>query len=237
VLVFLFKNQNIRLLRKTLQKTVLTVCFITGLIVSSHAQCPSPDVAPYVCGPPAHCDCASWPKNGIIIENSPNIDFQFDKISQYLGGITYSGSTIIHIKMDSTNATCADGSPCKWKLVMFIDNFGTGGNQWDKTASYGTGVGTKPTIDMVQLRVYNGCNTPICESFQTFNPIDDASIDIVNSAVLIPAGTCSSNVNGVGSYLNHYNEYTFTVDYKIIPGFDMAPGMYQLSLNFCLVED
>jgi hypothetical protein len=237
VLIVSNKHNNIRQLRKIFFGIIPIVGFLIGGNISLIGQCPSPDVAPYVCGPAAHCDCATWPKNGIIIENSPNVDFEFDKISQYLGGISFSGSTIIHIKMDSTNSTCSDGSPCKWKLVMFIDNFGVGGNQWDKTATYGTGVGTKPTLDLIQLRVYNGCNTPICESFQSFNPIDDASIDIVNSAVLIPAGACTTNVNGVGSYLNHYNEYTYTVDYRIIPGFDMAPGMYQLSLNFCLVED
>jgi len=234
---FSFAQDHLKKINNRVVKVLLTVFFFSACTVYSLAQCPSPDVAPYTCGPAAHCDCATWPNNGIIIENSPNVNFEFDKINEYSGGITYSGSTIIHIKMDSINRTCADGSPCKWKLVMYIDNFGAGGSGWDKVGTYGTGAGTAPTIDLLQVRVYNGCNTPMCESFQSFNAVDDASIDIINSAVLIPAGSCRPNVNGVGSYLNHYNEYTFTVDYRIIPHYNLAPGTYQLSLYYCLVED
>jgi|GEM_PF-1796797 hypothetical protein len=230
------KTKNIFFKKIPLFTVLTAICFfvIPGI---SLAQCPSPDVAPYTCGPPAHCDCQVWPNNGIILETSPNVSFEFDKINEYAAGITYSGSTILHIKMDSINRTCIDGSPCMWKLVMYVDDFGAAGGQWDKLTTYGTGAGTVPSIDLLQVRVYNGCNTPICESFQSFAPVDDASIDIINSAVLKAAGTCGTNVDGVGSYLNHYNEYTFMVDYRIVPHYGLAPGNYQIALYFCLVED
>ncbi|HXP53250.1 MAG TPA: hypothetical protein VN922_25120, partial [Bacteroidia bacterium] len=168
---------------------------------------------------------------------APNVNFEFDKISDYSAGITFSGSTILHIKMDSINRVCADGFPCTWKLVMYVDDFGAVGGQWDKLTGYGTGAGTTPSIDLLQVRVYNGCSTPICTSFQAFNPVDGSAIDIIDNAVLKAAGSCSTNVNGVGSYLNHYNEYTFMVDYRIVPHYDLAPGNYQLAVHFCLVED
>jgi hypothetical protein len=60
--------------------------------------------------------------------------------------------------------------------------------------------------------------------------------DIVNDASLIPAGSCATNVNSAGSYLTDPNEYTFMVDYRIVPGLNFTSGYYQVVLHFCLVE-
>ncbi|MGP8216181.1 MAG: hypothetical protein ACLQQ4_11490 [Bacteroidia bacterium] len=215
--------------------------FITG-IGHSFGQCTSynPWQPLTSCGPEYHCDCDAYPKNGLVMENSPNINFDFEKMSDYTGGITLGGATIVHIRMSNVNAACADGFPCKWRLVMYVDNFGAPANakQWDKTATYGTGGGSTPSISLLQVRVYNGCNTPLCEDFQPFTAEDGAAIDIVRSTALNSAGGCSgTNVNGTGSYLTDYNEFTFTVDYRIVPGYDLAPGNYQLMIHFCLVED
>lgn len=200
------------------------------------AQCPSPDpMLPYIKQPASNSNCSPLPKNGFLpLQTSPNVDFTFDQIRDYNAGITLSGSTILHLKVDSGTALC------KWKLLMYIDNNGapTPVNEWETLATYGIPGAVKPKIDLLQVKVYNGCATPICEQWQTFIPQDDAAIDIIYSPLpVIPAGSCTENVDGLGSYLNHYNEYTFTVDYRIKPGFVYAAGVYQLGLHFYIVED
>ena len=225
---------------------VLILLFLTYPFIWLSAQCPSVDpMIPYACGPVIHNNCASYPKDGIVVENSQNINYEFNNFTQYNSGITYSGGTIIHIKMDSASSPAL----CKWKLVMYIDNGGglTPATEWETLTTYGAiHPGIKPTISLLQVRVYNGCSTPECQQYQTFTvPVtypqgqDDIAIDIINSALLTPAtAPCGTeNVNGVGSYLNHYNDYTFNVDYRIVPGVVYTPGVYQLSLHFCLVED
>lgn len=210
---------------------ILVFAFYLFPLLAS-AQCGIYDpTLPYVCGPPSNSNCDAYPKNAMLLETSPTVNFTFDNMTAYNAGITYSGSTILHLKVDSGNAAC------KWKLVMYIDNGGapTAAGDWNKLATYG-GSGTTPAISLLQVRVYNNCNTPMCESWENFTTTGQA-IDIIKDAILVPAGSCTTNVNGLGSYLNHYNEYTFTIDYKIVPGFSMQPGTYNLTLHFCLVED
>jgi hypothetical protein len=225
----------------------LIFCFLTlAFAVNVDAQCPSIDpMIPYVCGPVIHNNCAAYPKDGIVMENSQNINYDFNTYNQYIGGITYSGATILHIKMDSASNTAL----CKWKLVMYIDNGGgaTPVTEWENLATYGiVHSPVRPTISLLQVRVYNGCSTPECEQWQTFsvpvtypNGQDGIAIDIISSALLIPATSpCGTeNVNGVGSYFNNYNDYTFNIDYRVVPNVTYTPGIYQLTVHFCLVED
>jgi hypothetical protein len=210
---------------------VLVFAFLANSL-SVRAQCGVYDPAlPYVCGPPSNTNCAPYPKNQIVMENSQSLDITYDNMTEYMSGQTFSGSTVLHLKVDSGNAAC------KWKLVMYIDNGGapTAAANWQSLGTYG-GSGAKPNISLLQVRVYNSCNTPMCESWENFTTTSQA-IDIIKDPLLIPAGSCATNVNGLGSYLNHYNEYTFTIDYRIVPGFVNQPGTYMLTLKFCLVED
>jgi hypothetical protein len=122
---------------------------------------------------------------------------------------------------------------------MYIDNNGapTPLNEWETSLPYSTS-GAKPTLDLIQVKIYNGCNTPINSGvYQNFMPANGAFIDIINDVALNVAGSCTTNVNGAGSYLTNYNEYSFTVDYRIVPGLTHAAGMYTLNIRFCLVEE
>ena len=143
-----------------------------------------------------------------------------------------SGATILHLKVDSGTAAC------KWKLAMMINNGGppTAAGTWEKLSSYGTSPLPLPPISMLQVRVYNNCNTPTCETWQNFT-LNGQALYIIKAELGPPITGCAPNTDGLGSYLNNYNAYTFTIDYRVIPGFNMPAGTYQLSLQFCLVED
>jgi hypothetical protein len=186
------------------------------------------------CGPPPSANCQGIPNSELICSTSGNVNFTFDSFTEYNSGINLSGSTILRLKVLPNNASC------KWILRVYIDNNPGGGtpvNEWETSAAYGTS-GTKPTLDLLDLKVYNGCNTPLFSGiYRSFGAANGEYLDIINNVGLIPAGSCMTNVNGAGSYLSNYNEYNFTIDYKIIPGLNYKPGMYQISLRFCLVED
>lgn len=221
-------------LNKRLKASILQILVFAFYLfpLIARAQCGVYDpILPYVCGPPSNSNCDPVPTNAMLMETSPNVNFTFDDLTDYNAGITISGATILHLKVNGGNAAC------KWKLVMYIDNGGapTAATDWQQAASYG-GSGSIPPISLLQVKVYNNCNTPMCESWQNFTT-DDQAIDIIKDVLLVPAGSCTTNVNGLGSYLTNYNEYTFTIDYRIVPGYTMHPGTYNLTLRFCLVED
>jgi hypothetical protein len=123
---------------------------------------------------------------------------------------------------------------------MYVDNnpvMGTPVSEWETVTPYGT-AGAKPTLDMLDIKVYNGCNTPMFSGiYRSFGASNGSYIDIINNIGIISAGSCATNVNGAGSYLTNYNEYSFTVDYRIVPGLNYRPGLYRMSIHFCLVED
>lgn len=185
------------------------------------------------CGPPATANCQGIPFSELIRSTPGNIDFTFDNFSKYNGGVTISGATLLRLKVLGNNASC------KWVLRMYIDNNGapTPANEWETSLPYSTS-GDKPTLDLIQVKIYNGCNTPINSGvYQNFAPATGAFIDIINDVALNVAGSCTTNVNGAGSYLTNYNEFSFTVDYRIVPGLTYAAGMYTLNIRFCLVEE
>lgn len=185
------------------------------------------------CGPPASAHCQGIPFSEMIRSTPGNLDFTFDNFSKYNGGVTFSGATLLRLKVLANDASC------KWVLRMYIDNNGGGTpmNEWETSFPYSVS-GLKPTLDLIQVKVYNGCNTPISSGiYQNFAASNGAPIDIINDATLNVAGSCITNVNGAGSYLTNYNEYSFTIDYRIVPGLTYAAGMYTLNIHFCLVEE
>lgn len=204
---------------------LLTLC----MNISSSATAQS-------CGAPITANCNPYPDNELLLSSS-NTDFVFDSFTDYLGGVTLSGSTTLRLKVDSGNVNC------KWKLAMIIDNNpggGTAASDWETMNTYGSS-GTVPTLDAIEVRVYNGCNTPLNNNiYQTFFPaVNGSNIDIINDVMLNPASTpCipGVQVNSLGSYITHYNEFTFQIDYRVQPGFTFNPGIYSIKISFCLVE-
>ena len=54
---------------------------------------------------------------------------------------------------------------------------------------------------------------------------------------ITPAGSCSQNVNGPGSYLTNYDEFNFDIDIRINPEFNFNPGIFNLNIRFRLEEN
>lgn len=124
---------------------------------------------------------------------------------------------------------------------MTIDNnpgAGTPVNEWEVLNHYGSGLGTNPPIDMLEIRVRNNCATsPINGVFTTFTNNMDV-IDIIAPLLPVtPAGSCAVNTNGAGSYLTNYDEFTFAIDVRVKPGYIYNPGIYQLNIRFRLEEN
>lgn len=177
-----------------------------------------------------------------LVEIDPNTSvnqiLSFDDFTKYNGGISVNSVARIRVRVEDQ----AIPDPlCSWSLVMSIDNnpgMGTPVDEWEELTQYGTGLGDNPEIDILQVRIRNACSTsPIDGVFQTFNNHGDL-IDIIAPLLPVtPAGSCSNNVNGVGSYLSNYDEFNFNVDIRVLPTFGYNPGIYQLNVNFRLEEN
>ncbi len=197
------------------------------------------------CIPPTTFNCdPNHANSAIIMDTQPNKEFTFDSFNKYAGGLTLNGSTILKLKVASNPSPPL---PCQWKLVMYVSNGGSlvtpVPSEWETMVSYGSGsTSNKPSLDLLQVRVSNGCgtaqNSGVWQSF--VNSIDGDVIEIINPSTLTPAGSgtgCGGETNGEGTYLGvDYNEYSFTIDYRIQPNYDFTPGRYELAIKFCLVE-
>lgn len=181
-----------------------------------------------------HCDAVA-----LFMPSLANVDFTFDSFAKYIGGITQNGATIIRVNVSNSVNLDPD---CRWALSVIVDNnpsAGTPANEWESLVNY-TSSGTPPQIDMLEIRVRNACNTSLTgNGFVNLlnNHGDFFNIIDFNNSVTIPAGSCITNVNGPGSYLTHYNEYNFTIDYRITPGLTLRSGIYQISIKFLLIEE
>ena len=173
----------------------------------------------------------------IVPSTAEQSDFVFDSFGKYIGGITYHGAVKINVEVDDQ----APPNPnCKWMLTMSVENnpsSGTGANEWETLTTYGGGNDDPPQIKILELRITNGCSTsPIDGVFQSFTVDGDYWEIIENTGIRIDAGSCITNVNGPGSYLSNYEEFSFMVDFRITPGYNNDPGIYQLQIKFELVE-
>ena len=173
----------------------------------------------------------------IVSNTGEQADFVFDSFSKYISGITFHGIANVDVKVDDQLPSNPD---CKWMLSMTVENnpsSGTAADEWETLVTYGSGSSTPPQIDILEIRVTNICSTsPVDGVYQTFTLSGDNIEIIENTGIVIPAGSCTTNVNGPGSYLTNYDEFHFQIDFRITPGFDYDPGIYQLQVKFELVE-
>lgn len=213
---------------------ILFFFFFTFLIDLSYSQCGA--LGPSNCEPP---------KSDIELTTPDRIELIFDSFGEYKGGITLNGSSIIRLKVAQWVIPPPLG-PCQWKLSMIVSNNGWAvPSDFETVVPYGgAGAGVTPALDLLEFRVNNVCNTPINSSlWQRFAPLTGSSVDLINNVILVPStpGICNFQTNGEGSYLTNYNEYSFIIDYRLVPydpllGFKYRPGRYELHIKFCLQE-
>ena len=173
----------------------------------------------------------------ILPATSEQTDFIFDSFSKYIAGLTFHGVANVNIKVDDQVPPNPD---CKWMLRMTVENnpaSGTAADEWEQLVNYGAGNTAPAKIEILEVRVTNGCFTsPIDGIYQNFNQTGDYIEIIENTGIRINAGSCTTNVNGPGNFLLNYDEFHFQIDFKIVPGFNFDPGIYNLQLKFELVE-
>ncbi len=164
-------------------------------------------------------------------------DFVFDSFSKYIAGVTFYGVAKVNIKVDDQVPPNPD---CKWMLTMTVENNpsgGTGVDRWETLATYSLGSSNPPDIEILDVRITNGCSTsPVDGVYQHFIQSGDYIEIIENTGIRIDAGSCTTNVNGPGNHLMNYDEFHFQIDFRIVPGFDFDPGIYQLQIKFQLTE-
>ena len=201
------------------------LCIIVGFCYSQ--PCSNPVTS--------NCSSAIAGTSDFLMSTPGNVDFEFNDMQKYVTGITHSGSTQLRLKVAEINP-----GGCKWKLMMYVDNNGhLPNNEWEPLSIYGSS-GNNPELNLIQVDVYNGCRTPLKNGiYQTFiGNVQYDILDIIPDLIArnLPGPCNGTNINGPGSYLTDYNEFNFTIDYRIIPGFNLKPGAYQIKIDFCLVE-
>jgi hypothetical protein len=182
-------------------------------------------------GTAQYCDQVS-----LTLVGQTNLDFTFDTFGKYLGGITQNGVTRLKVNVDNTVRQNPD---CRWNLVIYIENGGGGTppEEWEKVYSQSNS-GHSPKLDILQLRINNKCNT--AQTGNQFFTVPSYTAQpimvITNTGITIPAGSCTTNVNGPGNSTAHYDEYIFDIDYRLIPNVGSRSGIYQLRVKYLLTE-
>ncbi len=199
-------------------------------------------LAQVFCDPPSSSNC-----NGntslMLLNNQQNfqdIDFTFDKIAQYTGGITINGAT--ELKLDVRENDTIVGN-CVWGLKMFVTNGGIPVplDEWQSLVNYGLS-GDEPLLSLIEVKVSNACQTPYNNNvWLRFSAIDGDFITIIDDLTGVnssgPLFGCGlGQTNTEGNYLQNPGEFRFRIDYRIIPLYTLKPGKYQLNIKFCLVE-
>lgn len=174
----------------------------------------------------------------IVPNSSINQLAVFDDFTSYNAGAILNGVAKIRIVVE--DKTVVDPL-CSWNLRMYIENnsgAGTPIDEWEELTLYGNGNAENPKISDLQIRVRNSCSTsPSDNVFRSFTDTTDI-LDIIEPLLPVtPAGSCSQNVNGPGSYLTNFDEFNFDIDIRIRPGFNYNPGIFNLNIRFRLEEN
>jgi hypothetical protein len=163
------------------------------------------------------------------LKTSPNVDFTFNTIDKYVNGIT-----VPHALELDVNVT---GS--QWDL--YIGTSTTAAGEWNVLTSYSTTGISPPPSGILQARIYNISNTP--QTGAGFFPLTDIASPtyIIGSNGNDPAVNCSDpspvGTNQPGDYSVDPECYRFKVDLKLVPGMNYRPGLYNMRVDFILIED
>ncbi len=174
----------------------------------------------------------------IVPNSSVNQVVIFDDFTSYNSGITINSVARIRITVEGGQVS---PNICTWSLQMFIENnsgAGTPVDEWEELTSYGNGSASNPEISALEIRVRNACATsPSDNIFQSFDTTTEI-LDIIEPMLpLTTAGSCTQHVNGPGSYLTNYDEFTFDIDIRLNPSYQYNPGIYNLNIRFRLEEN
>lgn len=182
---------------------------------------------------------------GVVeLQSTSSVDhyMTFTDFTKYQSGYTIMSAARLRVKVENKAVVDLD---CSWKLRMFVENnsgAGTAPDKWEEVTLYGNGNADTPLISDLEIRVNNNCGTPLETEFRSFTDINEVLnvIEEMVPQIIVPAGSCTAsgtkNVNGPGSYLTNYDEFSFDIDLRFKPGFKYNPGVYKLNIRFRLEE-
>lgn len=178
--------------------------------------------------------CALWTQSSfaqtvaLANKTSPNVEFTFNTINEYVNGITLSNVLTLNI----------DASLTQWDLYVGATSASAG--EWDATTHY-SNLGAPPDVGLMQVRFRNASNTSLVSGFFPLTDIaapthiigDYLSPDLpISCDDVSPAGT-----NMAGDYLSRPECYKFNVDLRITPGLTYRAGLYTMRIDFILAPD
>ncbi len=157
------------------------------------------------------------------IKTSPNVQFDFTTVNHYLTGVTSMNA--IQLNVEATE---------QWDLYVGTTTDAPG--LWNAQSFYALN-GEVPPVSILQLRARNSANTTLAS---TFLPLRDISnpVYIIGSSAKDPIVNCpNAGANAPGNYLTSPNCYRFNIDLKVVPGLNYRPGLYELRVDYIIVQD
>lgn len=159
------------------------------------------------------------------LKTSPTISFDFNSIQDYENGITIMNAVTLNIEAVGT----------QWDL--YVGATTTVAGSWDVTSTYST-TGSLPGVNILELNFRNLSNTSLQTGFFPLTDISTPTYIIGTSAAPDIGISCpNQGTNTAGSYLTNPNCYSFDVDLRINPGFTYRPGLYELRIDYVIVQD
>lgn len=158
------------------------------------------------------------------LKTSPNISFNFATISDYVNGITQLDAATLNI----------EAAGLEWDLYVGSTTVSPG--MWNVTSTYSLS-GTPPPISILLIRARNSSNT---SQASVFSALQDISLPtyIIGSSAADASTTCPAlGTNTAGNYLSNPNCYQFHIDLKLIPGLTYQAGLYNLRIDYILIQD
>ena len=159
------------------------------------------------------------------LKESPDVEFIFNTVQKYQTGVLAPNAMTLRIIAEGVN----------WNLYVGAETDSPG--YWNELTAYST-YGVEPTTDILELRFRNTANT---SQQQGWFPVTD-----INSPVYIigsenpgdPSIDCpGQGTNTPGSYITEPQCYRFNIDMRVVPGFELKPGLYNLLIKYVIVED
>lgn len=108
---------------------------------------------------------------------------------------------------------------------------------WNEVTTY-TPQGEQPQTNILQLKFRNQANTSQITDFFPLTDISTPVYLIGSENPGDPSVNCpGQGTNTPGNYLTEPQCFRFNVDMKITPGFNLRPGLYNLIIEYVIVED
>jgi len=216
-----------------MKKVILSIAVVSALLAGTNAKAQLIDEQNVT----VTMDLQPILQLGMV--GSQNVDFVFDQIAEYVGGITQYGATALSVS-----------STVSWDLYAAgFSSAAAGGNLlWDNQVSYGDGndANAVTTLPLTLLELHqnranpNGAGGGIDDDYFTAFQSSTTSLGVNNiyatstpyvrpvaNAKYIAGGNSSSNFVAGGTYLvensagtsvGANSSYYYTIDYRIVPG-------------------